>query len=267
MSLLWKTAIRRTAAWAPADSEEHYHPSELEGGYYPHGSPDSPYLTHRDVFGDGSHVRKMTESIKQHGYDPARHGQLGLNLTDHGENIYNHATGTESHPEIPHHNHEHLLQALKDSGHGPVPVHVHDQRSDEGGDPAPRYYHGTTAEDLEEIHPNHGTGGNFGKFIHEPGHAYATGKDSAWHYATQAADAYGGTPRVYEVAPKGPVEEDPIVDAHGRLRGNNSDDVRSRHGFTVVGEEEMPEHLHHLYGEHEDDEDEWGDEDHDEHGW
>jgi len=266
MSLLWRTAMIRTATWEPHDSEEHMHPSELEGGYYPHGG-DVSYLTHRDVFGDGSHVRKMAEDIKAHGYDPAKHGQLGLNLTDHGENIYNHATGSMAHPSVPHFNHEHLLQALKDSGHGEVPVHVHDQRSIENGDQAPRYYHGTTEEDLEEVHPNHGTGGNFGKFIHEPGYAYATGKDSAWHYAVRAADAYGGTPHVYEVAPKGPVEEDPISDAHGNLRGNFHDDMRSKHGFQVVGEEEMPEHLRHFYNEDEDDDDDWDNEDHEHEDW
>lgn len=33
MSLLWRTAVRRTAAWEPRDSEEHIHPSELEGDW------------------------------------------------------------------------------------------------------------------------------------------------------------------------------------------------------------------------------------------
>jgi hypothetical protein len=257
VSLLWKNAAAyqmvRTAAWAPDDSEEHIHPGELEGGYYPtRGTP----LRHHDVFGDGSHVKRMADSIRQHGYDPARHGQLGLNIADHGENVYNHATGSESHPELGHFNHEHLLQALKDSGHGEVPVHVHDQRSEEGGASAPRYYHGTTAEDLQEVHPNHGSRGNFGNNggIHEPGYAYATGRGSAEHYADTAAMTHGGRAHVYEVSPKGPVEVDPKYDAHGNNRGNQEDDVRSKHGFQVINEEDLGH----------DDEDE--DEDHEGHG-
>jgi len=261
MSLLWRTAVRRTAAWEPADSEEHIHPDDLEGGYYPHGSIDSPHLTHHDVFGDGSHVRKMSEDIKQNGYDPAKHGQLGLNLTDHGENIYNHAAGSMAHPDKPHYNHEHLLKALKDSGHGEVPVHIHDQRSDEGGDPAPRYWHGTTAEDLERVDPNHSTRGNFGNNlgVHEPGYAYATSRSSAEHYANMAALTHGGRAHVYEVSPRGPVEEDPKIDKGGNWRGVNEDDVRSKHGFDVIGEEDLG------HDEHDDeDEDHWDDEDH---GW
>lgn len=254
MTLVW-SEIAKLGKWAPVDGEEHIHPSELEGGYYPHGAADSSELTHRHVFEDGSHVQRMAHSIRQHGYDPARHGQLGLNITDHGENVYNHATGSESHPELGHFNHEHLLKALQDSGHGEVPVHIHDQRSDEGGEPAPRLYHGTTAEDLEEVHPNHGTTGNFGNNlgIHEPGYAYATSRNTAEHYANTASMTHGGRAHVYEVSPKGPVERDPDRDVHGNSRGNYADDVRSKHGFSVVGEEDLG---------HDDEHDE-----DDEHGW
>lgn len=243
MSLLWRNAVLwgKTAAWHPEDSEEHLHPDELEG-----------QLVRREL--DSEHVERLEDSIRQHGYDPARHGQLGLNITDHGENIYHHASGSETHPEDPR-PHEHLLQALKDSRHGEVPVHVHDQRSDEGGESAPRYYHGTTHEDLEHVHPNYGSSGNFGATTHEPGYAYATGKDSAWNYAERAVDAHGGTPHVYEVNPNGPVEKDPSRDAHGNLRGNNEDDVRSRHGFTVVDEEPSS---HEGDEDESDDEHDWG---------
>lgn len=230
MSLLWKDAVahqmRRTAAWEPADSEENIHPSELENDYY------APIHAH--------HVERLAGSIRQHGYDPGRHGQLGLNITDHGENIYHHASGTESPPDHEH-PHEQLLKALHETGHGEVPVHIHDQRSDEDGEPAPRYYHGTTVSDLERVHPNYGTRGNFGNNlgIHEPGYAYATSRSSAEHYADMAALTHGGRAHVYEVSPRGPVEKDPQYDQHGNHRGNNADDIRSKHGFDVVGEEDL----------------------------
>jgi hypothetical protein len=236
MSLLWKTATARpglslTAAWAPYDGEEDIHPSELESA---HLGPSHEL----DEHGGREHVQRLADSIRTHGYKPEVHGQLGLNITDHGENIYNHSSGSNPHPQLGHLHHEHLLQALQQSGHGPVRVHVHDQRSDEGGEDAPRYFHGSTHPDLEEIRPNHGTSGNFGHFTHEPGYAYATGEDTARHYADRAAGAYGGRSHVYEVTPRGPVEKDPQRDAHGNLRGNFEDDVRSRHGFQVLGEQE-----------------------------
>lgn len=235
MSLLWHkaAAFQRKAAWAPYDGEENIHPSEIERDH--HADLTSPEARGK--------ISSLADSIRQHGYSPVLHGKLHLNITDHGENLYGGEEGRG--PE----HHEHLLQALKDSGHGEVPVHIHDQRSDEDGTPAPRYYHGTTQEDLERIHPNHATTGNFGVGTHEPGHAYATSKENAWHYATRAADAYGGTPHVYEVSPRGPVEKDPTHDAHGRLRGNFVEDVRSKHGFDVVGEEEMPHDIRHMYSE------------------
>ncbi len=225
MSLLWRTAVVRTAAWAPDDSEEDIHPSELDG------EKSWTELNH-------NHIKDLSSSIQQHGYSPERHGQLGLNITDNGENLYTHARGTEAHPDHPNDHHEHLLRALKDADHGEVPVHIHDQSSNESGQ-APTYYHGSTTEDLEHIHPNHGTNGNFGAFTHEPGYAYATGRKSAEHYADHASMAYGGRSHVYQVEPRGPVEKDPQWDARGNLRGNYDDDVRSKHGFSVMGEEDL----------------------------
>ncbi|MFE0490213.1 NAD(+)--rifampin ADP-ribosyltransferase [Streptomyces griseoaurantiacus] len=226
MTLVWSQIVR-LGKWAPIDSEEHIDPSELDVG-------------HAYDKLNGGHVRRLADSIRQHGYSPERHGQLGLNLTDHGENIYHHASGSETHPED-HLHHAHLLKALQEVGHGPVPVHIHDQQSDPDGEPAPRYWHGTTAEGLEQVHPNYGAKGNFGNNlgIHEPGYAYATGRSSAKSYADQAALTHGGRPRVYEVHPNGPVEEDPSHDQRGNARGNYADDMRSRHGFTVVGEEDL----------------------------
>ncbi|WP_428957945.1 NAD(+)--rifampin ADP-ribosyltransferase [Streptomyces sp. cg35] len=229
MTLVW-AEIAKLGNWEPYDSEEHIHPSELEGRTT--GSEQNR-----------GQVERLSSSIAHHGYSPERHGKLGLNITDHGENLYHHASGSETDPDD-HQHHEHLLQALKDLGHGEVPVHIHDQRSDEGGEAAPRYFHGTTAEDLEQVHPNHGSRGNFGSNlgIHEPGYAYATGRSSAESYADQAAMTHGGRAHVYEVHPNGPVEKDPSHDVHGRSRGNYSDDVRSRHGFTVIGEVDLGHH-------------------------
>lgn len=81
----------------------------------------------------------------------------------------------------------------------------------------------------------------------DPNHAYATGEDSAWDYA-EKAHAWTvnrmdrgpfPVPRVYQVEPVHPesVEEDP------QGRGNNDDDVRSPHGFRVLREVPMPEHM------------------------
>lgn len=238
MSLLWRTAMVRTAEWAPTNEVEHMHPSELENDYY------API--------HGHHVEALAGSIRQHGYSPERHGQLGLNITDHDENIYHHAAGSESPPDHEH-PHEQLLKALKEVGHGEVPVHVHDQRSNEGGEPAPKYYHGTTVSDLERVHPNHGTRGTFGNSgnIHEPGYAYATSRDSAESYADMAALTHGGRAHVYEVSPRGPVEKDPTYDAQGTHRGNYEDDMRSKHGFHVVGEEDLGhDDEDEDYGEH-----------------
>ncbi|MFI0967072.1 NAD(+)--rifampin ADP-ribosyltransferase [Streptomyces sp. NPDC021080] len=221
MTLVW-AEIAKLGQWQPLDSEEHIHPGELTG---------STTSDERDQ----GHVDRLTRSILHHGYSPERHGQLGLNLTDHGENIYHHASGIETYPED-HQPHEHLLQALQDAGYGEVPVHIHDQQSDPDGEPAPRYYHGTTESDLEHVRPNHSTRGTFGPATHAPGYAYATGLESAKDYAERAADQHGGRPRVFEVHPRGPVEDDPKFDAAGNNRGNNLDDKRSRHGFSVVGE-------------------------------
>lgn len=251
MSLLWMTATARpglslTASWAPADSEEDIHPGDLEG--------DWGAKLHRPE------VDRMAHSIQTHGYSPERHGKLHLNITDHGENIYNGGVhGSETPPEHTDMHHEHLLQALKDTGHGEVPVHIHDQRSEEGGEAAPRYFHGSTEEDLERIHPNHSSGGNFGAATHAKGYAYATSEPHAWTYAERAADQRDGAqPHVYEVNPRGPVEKDPTHE-NGYSRGNYDEDVRSKHGFDVIGEQEPSEETHQRYfQDHDEDGDEYG---------
>lgn len=81
-------------------------------------------------------------------------------------------------------------------------------------------------------------------------YAYATAKeDDAWHYAEMAHNSQFRPgmkihPRVYRVRPLGPHEKDPTYDhERGYSRGNFEGDVRSKHGFEVVGEQPMPEHM------------------------
>lgn len=86
------------------------------------------------------------------------------------------------------------------------------------------------------------------RFPHDtdPEYAYATSDvDTAWHYAEKV---WGSTdspthPKVFEVEPVGEHEEDPTRDAHGQLRGNFSTDRRSKHGWRVLREVPMPEHM------------------------
>ncbi len=107
------------------------------------------------------------------------------------------------------------------------------------------YYHGTTAEDLDEVAPasSHRRGVIFPNMT-DLDYAYATPSESnAWHYAELAWNAgETGIPRVYRVKPTGPVEEDPTHWPNGDSRGNFSDDVRSRYPFEVHEELPTPEH-------------------------
>jgi hypothetical protein len=111
------------------------------------------------------------------------------------------------------------------------------------------YYHGTAkvpSWQPTEITPQTGRRGK-PTFPHDtdPDYAYAT-KDpaNAWNYAEKAWHSTTvGHPRVFRVKPRGPVEKDPQRDERGELRNNWEGDVRSRHGFDVVGEEPMPEDM------------------------
>jgi hypothetical protein len=112
------------------------------------------------------------------------------------------------------------------------------------------YYHGTTVPNVTHILPAgaHGQGVTF-RSDTDSGYAYATtSHQDAWRYAEKASDIRGGgRPRVYQVRPIGGhqnVEEDPSRDAHGNLRGNYENDHRSRHGFEVVREMKMPQHIY-----------------------
>ena len=112
------------------------------------------------------------------------------------------------------------------------------------------YFHGTTQtfKPGDHITPasQHGKGVAFPNMTSRE-HAYATPDEStAWHYAEAAwnnADIGGTHPKVYRVKPLGHTEDDPTHDQYGASRGTFTGDVRSKHGFEVVGEQPMPEHM------------------------
>lgn len=114
-------------------------------------------------------------------------------------------------------------------------------------EPGPQFlFHGTVAP-LKEGDVVHPAGSGRATFPHETDrrYAYATQKPGdAWDYAEKAWSAGdSGIPHVYRVEPLGRVSKDPLVDKAGRSRGNFMGDRRSKHGFRVVGEEPMPEHM------------------------
>jgi hypothetical protein len=81
----------------------------------------------------------------------------------------------------------------------------------------------------------------------DPDYSYATeDQDTAWQWAEAAwhhSQDEAPRPRVFGVAPMGEVEEDPLYDAHGQSRGTFASDRRSRSGWKVLGEVQMPEHI------------------------
>ena len=111
-------------------------------------------------------------------------------------------------------------------------------------------YHGTcTDRPLEEITPLSQRGRRSRVSDSDPDYAYATSDpDDAWHWAEEAwHKASTGIPRVFRVRSRGPVETDPNFSHH-----DNPAQVRSRHGFDVLGEEPMPHDLRDLYLDDED---------------
>ena len=79
----------------------------------------------------------------------------------------------------------------------------------------------------------------------DPEFAYATGHDEAWDYAEKAWHSTSGAshPKVFQVEPLGEHEPDPTRDAQGNLRNNWAADRRSKAGWRVLNEVQMPEHL------------------------
>lgn len=105
------------------------------------------------------------------------------------------------------------------------------------------YFHGTAVDPRDEPPENilpaakHG-GGVMHPMQTDPGYAYATRNiHTAQHYAQLAAlsSPDGYVRRVYKVAARGRLEQDPLVDAGGNSRGTSEDDFRSKHGFSVRG--------------------------------
>lgn len=111
------------------------------------------------------------------------------------------------------------------------------------------FFHGTT-EHLRpgaKVLPVGQLRGKTPTFPHDTSreHAYATSEEAnAWNYAEKAWHSTDrGIPRVYEVAPLGDHEPDPTHDERGRSRGNYETDRRSRVGWKVISERQMPEHM------------------------
>jgi hypothetical protein len=272
MTLVW-SQIQRLGM---RESDEMMHPDEL-GKLTRDDMVDR--RIDRNLSGWGDHVNRMADDIRQHGYSSERHGALRL---DHNESYSRvHATpgsafGNNGVPGQGEFHKAHLVKALQQAGHGPVPVHVQDTRPDPN-EPK-RYYHGTIGSYGEDDGPDHIEPANVhgqGVTFHSdtsPDHAYATTSEKhAWDYAKKAFDWRGTegvhVPKVYEVHPTGPVEKDPDWDEkRGESRGNNPTDVRSKHPFEVLREVDPPEdirdeyHSYHERPEHDEDED-------DEHGW
>lgn len=116
------------------------------------------------------------------------------------------------------------------------------------------FYHGTvqSLQPGDHVLPAHEHGGAV-MFPHDTDHAYAYAtphEDNAWDYAERAWQSagldhphFGNPPKVYRVRSLGDHEPDPTHDATGRQRGNFDTDVRSKHGFEVMEEMPMPEHM------------------------
>jgi hypothetical protein len=92
------------------------------------------------------------------------------------------------------------------------------------------------------------------RFPHDtdPAYAYATGHDEAWDYAEKAWNMASGNlttpttpghPRVFQVEPLGEHEQDPSRTAQGDLRNTFEADRRSKAGWKVISEVQMPEHM------------------------
>lgn len=240
MSLLWIEAART----AREGVVEHLPvASFIDPTYRSAMAPDRPKmadLLHK-LHGDG-------------GYDPQRHGMLQAHFD---------AEGTLRRLRLPA-NHQvagfgemaptALAHALEHLGHEHVPVMVTRDRPAPTRETNPTrarvFYHGTTAEgDLDRILPASQSGASV-IYQHQtdPDYAYATtSKDDAWTWAQKAWDNTGGRPRVFKVRRRGPVEPDEPYDRAGNSRSVSDSDVRSRHGFDVIGEEPMPHHMRHMY--------------------
>lgn len=193
------------------------------------------------------------------GYDPEHHGLLHTTIQEDGRLGFTRLPPEHQIEGFGDNSGSALAIALHHLGHEHVPVMVTRKGSPAASaDPihAPVLYHGTAADralteitPLSDRHPHlrvpersEYKGGN-GTYS-DPGFAYATADpDDAWHWAQEAWHKNPrGIPRVFRVRGRGPMEPDPNFSHH-----DNPQQVRSRHGFDVVGEEPMPHDIRHLY--------------------
>lgn len=273
MALVWSGLPAREAAFT-----EHMTPQEMLNG--PAGKV---VQMSKSRMGQMLHlgpaaqkVGPLTDSIRQHGYQPGIHGHLHLTRREDGWESF-HVSGHDS-PDHPLHEVPAdkggvaLVRALHESGHGaPVPVHVehtelkkrpvvHHEEEPEPDFPGRgvTYYHGTIGEHGSDDSPGHiepasvhGQGVTF-RHMTSPDHAYATTSErDAWDYAGKKFDHTGveghHVPKVYEVRATGPVEKDPHYDDLGNNRNVNEGDYRSKHPFEVVRELNPPKHIRDFY--------------------
>lgn len=242
MSLLWIVAVSMTPGIEQVPTETLGDPGYRRAWGYP-DHPVMAALMDR-IRGDG-------------GYDPQRHGTLHVKADPEGgmERV---SLPREHHISGFGENSGHALAfALHHLGHTSVPAMVtRDAPRKAEKDPtrARVFYHGTTTDQplseitpLSERHPHRkmlDSGEHKGNTFSDPGFAYATtDRDDAWHWAQEAWHKNPvGMPRVFKVRRRGPVEADPNFSGH-----SNAGQVRSRHGFDVVGEEPMPHGIRHIY--------------------
>lgn len=252
MSLLWI----QTVAVTMTSSVEQFPLSRLRSLTEPFRgawTPDHPAMT-----------ALMSKIREDGGYNPRAHGRLDFNTEDHlgSGDPSNLRLAREEHnrPEFGDHTAHALALALEHLGHERVWGVVHHPVAPETPEKDPTkgrvFYHGTTTDqDLKEILPasQHGRGSIHPGSV-DPDYAYATPHlDNAWQWADKAWDNRGGHRRVFKVRRKGPVELDPRDNDSGGSRNNYEGDVRSRHGFDVIGEMPMPEHWRHLEDQDRDD--------------
>lgn len=242
MSLLWIEAAR-----AGREGIEHLPTVSLgdERMRRAWGSPDHPRM-----------AELMDRIRSDGGYDPERHGLLHTRIREDGKPGWMTLPGEHQIPGFGENSGNALAFALHHLGHDHVPVMVTRDRPVPIRETDPTrarvFYHGTTAEgDLGQILPASQSGASV-IYQHQtnPDYAYATtDKNHAWNWAQEAHHNTGGRPRVFKVRRRGPVEPDEPYDRAGYSRSISDSDVRSRHGFDVVGEEPMPHGIRHLYGD------------------
>lgn len=242
--------VRAYVAYSPHD--------EPFAGRYGEPPQRAPFhgaeLEDREPYPDQNGVRRrITYPGFPHAADVPTPGQHTAAIE--GGAVVAHFEGTAPHPrsneEMSRHlEDDHELDASDRDGESPWEAHY--QEHSGYHPPAHQhepFYHGTSlgSEDEEDA-PERITPQGAGHLYpgeHTGEHAFATTSlPSAWGYAEKAwAAGRGEQPRVLQVRPTGPFEEDPPYYANGTSRGVGEGAVRSLHPWEVTGEEPVPEHL------------------------